>query len=358
VRVSARLTEEGEAVVFSVADTGIGIPPEHHQCIFQEFAQLDNEIQRRVRGTGLGLPLSRKLAELLGGRLTLESQPGVGSVFSAVIPLVYRDATSHAELQEAEPVAATSAGQVPILIVENSPEDLLLYEKYLRRSEFQIFQARSLRDARRLLQQMHPAAIVLDILFAGEQAWQFLSQLKQEEGTRDIPVVVATTVDDQRKALALGADAYAMKPINRDRMLETLRRLVQSREAEDILVIDDEEASRYVLRHYLAATKRAIREAVNGAEGLAMIQARKPALIVLDLVMPGLSGTEVLDRLKANPETRRIPIIIATSKRLSADEQETLEARALTVLSKEMLSQHDAGDRLREVLDKAGFRRL
>jgi CheY-like chemotaxis protein len=131
---------------------------------------------------------------------------------------------------------------------------------------------------------------------------------------------------------------------------------VREREAEDILVIDDEEASRYVLRHYLAATNRAIREAVNGAEGLAMIQARKPALIVLDLVMPGLSGAEVLDRIKADPETRRIPIIIATSKRLSADEQETLEARALAVLSKEMLSHHDAGDRLREALDKAGFR--
>jgi CheY-like chemotaxis protein len=211
-----------------------------------------------------------------------------------------------------------------------------------------------LREARRVLQQVRPAAIVLDILLVGEHAWQFLADLKQNERFCDLPVIVATTVDDQRKALALGADAYAMKPIHRDWLLDTLRQAVRSVGGKDILVIDDEEASRYILRHHLASTKRAIREAVNGAEGLAMADAQRPALIVLDLVMPGLSGVEVLDRLKANPQTSGIPVIIATSKRLTADERQSLETKAVAVLSKEILSDEDAVGRVHDALVKAG----
>jgi len=330
VRVSATLASSGDAVVFSVADTGLGIAPDDQDRIFQEFGQLDNPIQRRVRGTGLGLPLSRKLATLLGGSLTVQSEPGVGSTFHATIPLVYTvpEPGVPAVEWEADPL------RVPILVVEHSPEEMLVYEKFLKSSGFQVVRAMTTRQARHALVQARPAAVVLDILLRGEDTWTLLADIKSDPATRDIPVLIVSTVDDEAKGMALGADAYAMKPLERRWLIERLRRLTGRQPVRRVLVIDDDEISRYLVRGYLDDLPCQITEACGGEEGLRRARSDTPDAIFLDLVMPDLSGFEVLERLRAEAATRSTPVVVVTSQPLADAERRRLEALGAAIVSK------------------------
>ena len=174
VRVTARA--HGDRVVFSVADTGIGIAPEDQELIFQEYTQVESHLQKRVKGTGLGLPLSRRLAELLGGRIALQSEPGAGSTFSLEIPAVYEGATEIAIVPEVTRIP--DATRHPVLIVEDNPETIFIYEKYLKGTPFQVIPASTTAEARRVLQQVRPVAVVLDIMLAAESTWSFLSEIK------------------------------------------------------------------------------------------------------------------------------------------------------------------------------------
>jgi len=350
VRVSAMLTSAGDAVVFTVADTGIGIAPDDQERIFREFGQVDNPIQRRVRGTGLGLPLSRKLATLLGGTLTVESEPGAGSTFFATIPITY------VEPEPAVPAADWESDplRVPVLVVEDSPEEMLVYEKFLKGSGFQVVRALTTRQARHALAQMRPAAIVLDILLRGEDAWTLLAEIKHDPATSDIPVLVVSTVDDQAKGLALGADAYAMKPVERRWLLDRLQQLTGRQAVRRVLVIDDDEISRYIVRGLLDDIPCLITEARGGEDGLRRARDDRPDAIVLDLVMPDLSGFDVLERLRAETATRDVPVVVVTSKVLDDAERRRLEGLGAAIVSK-AADRDAAAAQLRSVLVGAGL---
>ena len=223
IRVSVTLTADGKAVCFAVADTGIGIALEDQARIFDEFLQVENALQQRVKGTGLGLPLCKKLATLLGGSITVQSAPGGGSTFSVVLPLHYRPGEEPPP--EADIIRSFNPQLPTVLVVEDDEATLLLYEKFLQGSGFRLLPARTARQARDLLRDLRPQAIILDILLPGEDAWPLLAELKGQEESQDIPIMVVTTVEDQRKGLALGADAYYLKPIERTRLLDTLQQL-------------------------------------------------------------------------------------------------------------------------------------
>jgi signal transduction histidine kinase/CheY-like chemotaxis protein len=348
VRVSATLTAEGDAVAFSVADTGIGIAPEDQERIFQEFGQVEHALQRKVRGTGLGLPLTRKLTQLLGGRVTLTSGLGQGSTFTAVIPLHYVDEDEQAPQPAGVKIEAASRDGLPVLIVENNPQDALIYTKFLRDTRFDPVPVTTLREAREVLKRVRPCAIVLDILLRGEESWAFLAELKREERTRDIPVVVATTVDDPHKGYGLGADAYGVKPIERIWLLETLNRLVGGGMGPRVLIVDDDETAHYLLRSMLADGPYQLLAAHDGEDGLRAAREESPAAIVLDLGLPKLDGYEVLQRLKASSATQDIPVIVLTAKALERDDHERL-AGAAAVLSKSTATR----DVVRTALDMA-----
>ncbi|MBI2216236.1 MAG: response regulator [Candidatus Rokubacteria bacterium] len=350
VRVSATLDPGGDAVVFSVADSGIGIAPEDQERIFEEFSQLDHPIQKRVKGTGLGLPLTKKLAALLGGTVWVTSTPGAGSTFSVVIP---RHDVEPAPLLGPHD-RAVEPGRLPVLVVEDRAEDALVYEGFLRASRFQPIHARSLREARHVLATVRPRVIILDILLRGENARGFLATLERDERTRAIPIIVATTVEDQQKGLALGANAYGVKPITREWLLDALAMVSGTVRPCRVLVVDDDEISRYLLRSVLAEARCTVHEAANGQDGLERAIDKRPDVIFLDLIMPDVTGFEVLERLKAEPRTRDIPVIVFTSKPLAGDERAWLEERAVAVLSKEAASRQ-AGS---EVLDALGLAAL
>jgi signal transduction histidine kinase/CheY-like chemotaxis protein len=354
VRVSASLAADGRAIVFSVADTGIGIAPEDQERIFEEFTQVDNPVQKRVRGTGLGLPLSKRLAQLLGGTISVRSAPGRGSTFSATIPIVYAP-PAHVPTAPVEVDWRPDPARLPVLVVEDSFETLLLYEKFLKGSRFQVVPARTLREGRQALAEIRPRAIVLDVLLQGEDSWRFLAELKSGPATRDIPVLVATTVEDRDKSLALGADAYCVKPVERRWLIDTLTELTREARAKKILVVDDDEVWRYVIRQLVADAGRVVLEAGNGLEGLARARSEAPDLVVLDLAMPGMPGDEVLAALRSDPATRDIPILVVTSRALDADERERLAAQTLAVFSKDEMSAETAGESIRRVLVDAGM---
>jgi signal transduction histidine kinase/CheY-like chemotaxis protein len=350
VRVSAH--REGDQVVFRVADTGIGIAESDLEIIFQEFTQVEHPIQRRVKGTGLGLPLSRRLAELLGGSVAVESQLGSGSTFSAILPMFYSTAAAPPEPQEPE------AGRTPVLIVENNFEQRMIYDRYLKGSEYQAFFARSVSEAGNVLANVRPRAIVLDVLLDGDDSWNFLAELKSDRETQDIPVVVVSTVDDARKGYGLGAEEYAVKPIAREWLLQTLDRLDARPQPHRILIIDDDEVFRYLLRQLFAGQPHRFLECGDGTRGLAMAIEKPPDLIFLDLVMPGLSGVEVLRALRADPQTAATPVVVVTSRMLSSAEREQLREFGSPVVSKETFSSGGIVAKMQGVLDQMNLGNL
>ncbi len=316
VTVAARPSDDGQTVIFAVSDTGIGIALEDQEAIFEEFVQVANPLQRRVKGTGLGLPLCRKLAGLLGGDVSVQSTPGEGSTFYAHIPARYESADAQAEQLEEQPLPAPSDAPW-VLIVEDDPATRLIHEKFLKDSPFRPVAVPTLAAARELLKSARPAAVLLDILLPGEEhhTWRWLSEVKA--GADPLPVIVVSQSDDKRKALALGADAYFAKPVSREDLLAALEGVATRSHEHVALIIDDDEAARYVIRRSMRRPMR-FEEARDGRSGIAMASRCRPEVIFLDLAMPGMQGDEVLERLKADPATAQIPVVVVTS--LDVDE--------------------------------------
>ena len=332
VRVSARVAENGD-LVFSVADTGIGIAPEDQQRIFQDFAQVDSPIQRRVKGTGLGLPLSQKLATLLGGEVRVESKSGAGSTFSVQIPVRY-EPPAEIGLQSESALATIAAdpASLPVLVLEDKVEMMMMYRSYLKTSGFHLIPASTIRAAREILEEIRPRVIILDVVLRSEDSWRLLAEIKTNPRTRDIPVVIASTIEDQAKAFHLGADDYLLKPVERVSLLERLNELTG---AKRILIIDDDERDRYLLKQHLRESDLVIQEVSDGAEGIREAAKERPNAIILDLTMPGMSGFEVLDALKTGAATKDIPVVICTSRILTEQERLQLEGKTVAILSKE-----------------------
>jgi signal transduction histidine kinase/CheY-like chemotaxis protein len=344
VRVSAR-PGAGDTIIFEVADTGIGIAAEDQERIFEEFSQINSRLQRQVKGTGLGLPLARRLAQLLGGSVRLKSEVGVGSSFYAILPTHFTGAAEGLLASPARPELDPT--RWPVLVVEDNPETLFVYQKYLERTVYQLLPAQSLGEARQWLRQVRPVALILDILLEGEHTWDFLPELRDNEQTRDLPVFVVTVVENEARALSLGANGFHLKPVERAWLLEQLNRAAGV--VDRILIIDDEEIGRYLLRGLLVELGHGVLEADGGAEGLRLAREHKPAAIMLDMAMPDMDGFAVLEQLKADPELRAIPVLIHTSMHLSDADRHRLHL-ADAIVSKHSRSRVEALDGLRTAL--------
>ncbi|MEH2027389.1 ATP-binding protein [Nostoc sp.] len=359
VRVSA--VQRGDTVTFSVSDTGIGIALADQERIFEDFVQIESSLQKQVKGTGLGLPLSRKLTELLGGSISVRSQLGQGSTFTASMPIIYPYSTEFpTQLQPMtdrrwETIASLESTRLPILAVEDHPETLFIYEKHLQDSTYQLIATRTLAQARLVLQQLQPAAIMLDIMLEGQNGWTFLREIKGDETTRTIPVLVITIIDNEKQALALGANGFLIKPVDRLQLLNKLNTLINQDNPQKILLIDDDPAYRYLVKQLLVNTQLSILEAMNGWEGLNLAQREQPTAIVLDLEMPEFNGFDVLTQLKSNAVTQSIPVIIHSSAQLDAAVQSQLAKKSIAILSKETGSQTAAIAQLQDALIKAGL---
>lgn len=350
VRVSANLEGEND-IRFSVADTGIGIHESDLEAIFQEFGQIDNEMQQKYRGTGLGLPLSQNLAKLLGGAITVKSKPGLGSVFTVTITRSYSSEGGEPTFPVLPPIDPRRA---TVLVLEDNHETQFLYQSFMEKSPFQMIGVTTLPEARRFLDGHTPAAIVVDLFIDGNLEINFIRELRNRPGTRTVPIMAISTVREEENALAAGANVFHLKPIHAETMLETLRSLTHLERSGRILLIDDQEAARYVLRRFLPEESYLITEARSGREGLEMARMQKPDLIFLDLKMADMDGIGVLADLRREKGTAEIPVVIHTSQTVNQALREQL-AGVLDILPKSALNEEDAEERIAAILLRAGI---
>ncbi len=351
VRIRAVLEGE-DRICFSVADTGIGIAEGDLEEIFREFGQVENDLQKKFRGTGLGLPLSQNLASLLGGSITVKSQPGIGSVFS--VRILRRWVGEGSGQREFPPIPELDPNRLPVLVLEDNHETQFLYESFLRRSKFQMIGVSSLAEARRFLEKHTPAIIVCDLLIDGRMETGFIHELRERPQTCEVPILAVSTVPEESLSLAAGASLFQLKPIQSETLLDLLHRLSKRERTGRILLIDDQEVARYVLRQFLPQDTYVIMEARSGREGLDMAKANKPDLIFLDLNMADLDGYSLLSALKQDADTSAIPIVIHTSQSPSEALRNRLPG-AFDILYKSALSQDDAEEVVTSLLTRAGL---
>lgn len=337
IAVFASMTDR-QTVIFEVRDSGIGIEAEHHETIFKEFSQIDNPLQDRFRGTGLGLPLCRNLALLLGGSVWVSSAPGKGSSFFTEIPMSYR---GEAETLDAA-VPVPDFHRFPVLVVEDNPENVSLIEAYLRDSEFQMIAVESVDRAQSWLERQRPVAVIADVYLHGSPSWDLIKQVKEKYA--DLPIVVMSVHDEGARAMAEGVNSFFRKPLSREVLLRELRVLTSNTRPFKILLVDDNEVSRYILRELLDRPWLDLIEARSGADALVIIEEQQPDAVVLDLLMPDVNGWEVLRRLRSRGQTAQLPVFIYTSRNLSAGERSELEPLCSGIIRKDDISTRLSAD--------------
>lgn len=323
VRIRGHRTSD--MLIMSVIDKGIGIAPEDIALIFDEFRQLDASASRPQGGTGLGLSLVRKFVELQKGKVGVISKVGEGSEFTFSLPLRFSGAAIPS------PIVSASGHVVPpgerILVVEHDDETYDTLSAYLQSAGYLPIRARTGNEALELARVMRPRAVTLDLALPDVEGWQVLRDLKFDASTADIPVIIVSMVDHSEIAFSVGADDYFVKPVDWPRLLRRLADITRSDavpSAARILVVDDDEGVHQLLEQQLSSQGYLVDSATSGREALDRAALAKPDLIILDLMMPGMTGFEVAEQLRRQHATARIPIIVFTAKDLSAADRERL----------------------------------
>ena len=333
VTVSAHMVDS-QTVEFKVVDTGIGIATEHHETIFKEFSQVENPLQERYRGTGLGLPLCRNLAMLLGGTIWLDSELGKGSEFFLRVPAVYVGEAITSEEGGIPP--APEFHRAPVLILEDDVKTAHLFETLLRDSEFQPILASTLAQAEVWTARHSPAAILADVYFGDEPSWSFVA--RSREKWPKLPWISTSVFDETAAAARWGSDIFLRKPVEKEVLLGELRRLTTVAGIRNILLVDDNEVARYILRDLLDLPWLNIQEVSSGSQALKSIAERPPDGIILDLLMPDVSGFDILRGLREQSSTASLPVLIYTSKVLTESEKAELDFLNAPVIRKEDVS--------------------
>jgi signal transduction histidine kinase/DNA-binding response OmpR family regulator len=339
VDVSTRIVDG--VLTLAVRDTGIGIAPEEQALVFEEFRQVGVASSQKHEGTGLGLALCKRFVELHGGRIWVESEPGVGSTFSFTLPSAPRTepvgppsengvvlAPAYADL----PPLTTEHGVAPILVVEDDPSSVELLTVHLRGAGFGVVVANDGAEGLDLARRVRPSGIVLDLMLPKVDGWDVLAQIKADVLLRETPVVVVSMLDERGRGFSLGAADYLLKPIDAASLLGTLRRVIQTAggPAGDglmLLAIDDDPLAIELLRIVLTPAGFTVLTAGGGAEGLEMARLAQPALVILDLMMPDVDGFAVVEGLREDPRTVGIPIVVLTSKSMTPEEKARLNGR-------------------------------
>jgi len=325
-----------EWVRLNVSDTGIGIPSDKLDHVFEEFSQADDSTSKNYGGTGLGLGISRRFCRMLGGDIRVESEPGVGSTFTIELPATAGEAPEVEGHQDSDS-GATSAETTtpPILVVDDDANARNILRRSLEAEGHAVVTAPGGEEGLALAREMKPALITLDVMMAGMDGWSILQQLKAAPELQNIPVIMVTTVDgDERLAATMGAAEYLTKPVDRKRLLSAVSALTAERPDPHALVIEDDQAMRRVLRRNLEGGGWSVEEAENGLVGLERMAARVPDLVLLDLMMPIMDGFEFMERLRADDRFAGVPVVVLTAKDLSGEEKAFLYSRTQSVIQK------------------------
>jgi signal transduction histidine kinase/CheY-like chemotaxis protein len=349
-------------LVFSVTDTGIGISADKLEHIFDEFSQADDSTTRDFGGTGLGLTISRRFSQMLGGELSVASELGAGSTFTIAVPAELPHALQpETTAQETKTVPAGPASQLDeaadgdtVLVIDDDPEACEILRRFLEKDGFNVVLAHSGVEGLRLAHQLQPRAITLDVLMPDMDGWSVLRALKVDPLLHDIPVVMLTMVDDKSKGFTLGATDYLSKPVDRDRLHKVLAKYHRDDvDSQSVLLVEDDQDTREITGRILEKAGWHYLEATNGQEALASLESHKPGLILLDLMMPVMDGFEFLLLMRANPDYRDIPVIVVTAKDLTEEERQALSGKVQAVIEKGPFSRDQLLVRIRELIGQA-----
>ncbi len=363
LEVSLETMEDREWIWFRVSDTGIGMTPEQLVKLFRVFTQADTSTTRKFGGSGLGLALTRRFCQLMGGDVTVSSVPGESSTFTIKIPADVREA-EHTQSESAGPKIAqtalvqglrVSAGAVPVigstvLVIDDDASQRELMRRFLNKEGFTVQTASDGEEGLLLARQLHPVAITLDVMMPGMDGWTALSLLKADASVCNIPVIMLTMMDDRTRGYALGAANYITKPIDRKRLAKILQKYRCLHPPCPVLLVEDDEGTREMMRTVLEKAGWTVSEAENGRVALERVAENRPALILLDLMMPEMDGFEFAAELHAHSEWRSIPIVVLTAKDLSAEELERLNGNVHTVLVKRGRTREDLMLQVRDLL--------
>jgi signal transduction histidine kinase/CheY-like chemotaxis protein len=340
---------DAEFVEITVDDTGIGIAAPNLARLFEPFVQVDASLTRRHEGTGLGLALVQRLVALHEGGLAVNSTLGQGSRFTAWLP--YR-----AVAQAGQPVApATLTRALPLaLVIEDDDAAARLLMRELEGQGVAVLHASTAEEGLVIARKRHPDLIALDIFLPHIDGWECLERLRSDPETADIPVVIVTAGSEHQRGLSLGTVRVVQKPIARETVVGLLQQLgLGGVPAPTVLVADDDPGAVAIAASHLEAAGMNVLRAGDGREAIIMALAARPSLLILDLMMPEVSGFDVVAALRADPHGRAIPIVVVTSKSLSADERAELNGQVLRVLDKVGFSGDDFVSEVRRALSAA-----
>jgi signal transduction histidine kinase/CheY-like chemotaxis protein len=335
-----KIVDERSRIEFAVADTGIGMTAEQQAKLFEEFSQAESSTAQRYGGTGLGLAITRKLARMMGGDVTVNSEPGKGSVFTVRLPS--DEATGPTQESRAQ-------GSDCVLVVDDDATARELIAEHIKAEGLPVVTAASGLEGLKLAKHLRPIAITLDVMMPDLDGWSVLAALRQDTELADIPVIMVTILDEQRRAASLGAAGYLTKPIDRDRLRRIMGRFRTPARATRVLLVEDDADQRERLRAWLEGQHWLVQEAANGREALACLQADRPDVILLDLMMPEMDGFAVVAALQKEPRWRDVPVIVITARDLDAQDRARLNSGVQSVLVKEAFRPAELVERIRRL---------
>jgi len=353
IKVRAELQDDN--VVIAVSDTGIGIPEEAQGRIFEEFRQVDSSTTREYGGTGLGLSISRHLSQLLGGDMSVKSTLGEGSTFTVTIPQKYAPDPPRlpsVPAPKSEELVEDGANGRIVLAIDDDPNVIELLRENLSDAGYRVVGATNGEDGLQQARALQPYAITLDIIMPGRDGWQILHQLKNDAATRDIPVIALSFVDQKELGYRLGAFDYMLKPFDMDAILRALARITHV--GNRLLVVDDDPGVVDLVRQNLEGQPFVIESAVDGKAALEAISRAPPDVVLLDLLMPGLDGFDVIERLRQDKRYRDIPVIVLTAKSLTHEDTSRLRQGVVRIMQKHELEIESLVEELRSALQRYG----
>lgn len=349
-RITVEAKQEANFITVSVTDTGIGIAKKDQAIIFEQFKQLSGSDTREFEGAGLGLALTKKLVELHGGTIWVESELGQGSCFSFTLPVEMPDSV----LNLAEVARVCHVPELPqvktvssrpmltekplILVVEDDPNAAELMSVYLKEADYEVAVASDGEMALEKAKELQPFAITLDVMLPKKDGWEVLQELKKEPLTKDIPVIIVSMIDNTDVGFSLGAADQVVKPVKRSELISKLSRYRESYKKQlkpfVVLVVDDDENSVELASAILEKEGFGVLKAYGGQEAVDLAIQRQPDLIILDLMMPVVSGFDVVKALKEHEIARHIPIIILTCKEITEEDRKKLNSQIEKIMQK------------------------
>jgi signal transduction histidine kinase/DNA-binding response OmpR family regulator len=358
VAVEVTLVTNGRSndVVFRVSDTGIGIKPETLKGLFEPFTQADNSSSRKFGGAGLGLAVSRRLARLMSGDITVESQEGKGAIFSLTLPLNAAAAQLAAGNKAGEQLVSIGAiSALPgthertALIIDDSESAVDLLTRWMKRLDYGVISATDGEVGLALARAHKPDLILLDVLMPGRSGYDILGELRADDQFAQTPIILVTVDDDRARGLGAGATEYVRKPVD-EQQLRAMLEVYRTKARGEILIVEDDDDAADIVRRCAEQVGFKTVRAVDGEEGLKLARERLPNAILLDLLMPNCDGFEVIEALTADESLRAIPVIVLSACEISLQQHRKIVDAGYMFCAKGASSPREIAQHLKELV--------